>query len=75
MRKLLPLTALLVIGGCNPSGGDRGAPAAQADLGKPLSQETLDSMPPEARQHAQASMDRGAAMKAQMDKQYGGNGR
>jgi hypothetical protein len=72
MRKLLPLAALLVLGGCNSTGGDRGEPAPAAALTPPPSKETLESMPPQARAAAEASMDRGAAMKAQYDKQYGG---
>ena len=73
MRRLLLFAALLAVGGCGAAAGsgDRGEPAAAADLGKPVSSQTLDSMPPQARAAAQQSMDRGAAMKAQYDKMYG----
>ena len=75
MRRIFSLAMLLVLGGCsaaNGGGGDRGEPAPTADLGKPVTPETMENMPPQARAAAQQSMDRGAAMKAQMDKQYGG---
>ena len=68
MKSLFGLSLLIVmIGGC--------AEKTEPDVkptGKPISEETLSKMPPQARAQATAADERARAMKEQMARQYGG---
>jgi hypothetical protein len=66
---LFGLSLLVVmISGC----AEKTAPDVQPSA-NPLTKETLDKMPPEAKASASAADERARAMKEQMAKQYGGS--
>jgi len=69
MRRLTPLAILFALVGCNSSPDDGEAPPPP----KPVAKSTIEAMPPQARQAAQASMDRGNAMAQQMNERMKGS--
>jgi PBP1b-binding outer membrane lipoprotein LpoB len=68
MKSFFGLSLLIVmIGGCAEKTEPDVKPSA-----KPITEETLNKMPPEARASATAADERARAMKEQMARQYGG---
>lgn len=65
---------LVFAAGCSKltASGDRGREAPVEERGKPVTEQDLNAMPPQARAAAQQSMERGRALSAQYNERYGG---